>query len=154
MTRLKYSLTQYVWQHSLINIINNKALFSVQNQVTDHKFNVIQYYLDTVIWFDLKAAVIKLSFNEVIQKAAHELFLNTDATALTELTDELKRKITDNSKIRELTKCSKELTEKLRVMRFCSVPAVRGKTSLYKKKMKAVSQLNCSKVYLHFKLIK
>ncbi|EQL37408.1 hypothetical protein BDFG_01023 [Blastomyces dermatitidis ATCC 26199] len=96
---------------------------------------------------------MKLSFNEVIQKAAHKLFLNTDITALTELTNKLKRKITDNLKIRELIKCSKELTEKLRIMRFCSVLIVQGKTSLYEKKMKMISQLNCSKVYLHFKLI-
>ncbi|EGC45026.1 conserved hypothetical protein [Histoplasma capsulatum var. duboisii H88] len=68
------------------------------------------YYLDMIIQFDLEAAAIELSFNEVIQKAVHELFLNADATALMELTDELKRKIINNSKIRELIECSKELT--------------------------------------------
>ncbi|KAL2377056.1 hypothetical protein RJZ90_007043 [Blastomyces dermatitidis] len=150
---LKYGLTQYVWRRSLINTINNKAPSSVQNQVADHEFNAVQYYLDTVIRFDLEAAAMELSFNEVVQKAAHGLFLNADATAPMELTDKLKRKITDNSKIRELTECSKELTEKLRVMRFHSMPAARGKTPLYEKKMKVISQLNCSKVYLHFKLI-
>ncbi|OJD24573.1 hypothetical protein ACJ73_04067 [Blastomyces percursus] len=123
---LKYRLTQYVWRRSLINAINNKAPSSVRDQVADHESNA---------------------------KAAHGLFLNADTTAPTELTDELKRKITDNPKIRELTEQSKELTRKLRAMGFHSVPAARGKTPLYEEKMKAVSWLNRSKVYLHSKLI-
>ncbi|QSS56097.1 hypothetical protein I7I53_04204 [Histoplasma capsulatum var. duboisii H88] len=153
MAGLKYGLTQYVWRRSLINAINNKAPSSVHDQVTDHESNAVQYYLDTVIQFNLEAAAMELPSNEVVQKAAHGLFLNADATAPTELTDELKRKITNNPKIRELTKCSKELTRKLRAMGFRSVPAAQGKTPLYEKKMKAVSRLNRSKVYLHSKLI-
>ncbi|QSS52209.1 hypothetical protein I7I53_07761 [Histoplasma capsulatum var. duboisii H88] len=39
-------------------------------------------------------------------------------------------------------------------MGFHSVMAARGKTLLYKEKMKVVSQLNHNKVYLHSKLIK
>ncbi|EGE80158.1 hypothetical protein BDDG_03099 [Blastomyces dermatitidis ATCC 18188] len=37
-------------------------------------------------------------------------------------------------------------------MGFCSVPAARGKTPLYKEKMKTVSRLNRGKVHLHSKL--
>ncbi|EDN05446.1 predicted protein [Histoplasma mississippiense (nom. inval.)] len=150
---LKYSLIQYVWRRSLINAINNKAPSSVRDQVADHESNAVQYYLDTVIRFDLEAAAMELPFNDVVQKAAHGLFLNADATAPTELTDELKRKITENPKIIELTERSKELTRKLRAMGFRSVPAARGKTPLYEEKMKVVSRLNRSKVYLHSKLI-
>ncbi|OJD10155.1 hypothetical protein AJ78_08716 [Emergomyces pasteurianus Ep9510] len=109
MTGLKYSLTQYVWRRSLINAINNKAPFFVRDQVVDHEFNTVQYYLDTIIRFDLEAAVIKLLFNKMVQKAAHGLFLNTNITVFMKLINELKRKITENSKIRELIKCSKEL---------------------------------------------
>ncbi|EDN09494.1 predicted protein [Histoplasma mississippiense (nom. inval.)] len=150
---LKYSLTQYVWRRSLINAINNKAPSSVRDQVADHESNAVRYYLDTVIRFDLEAAAMELPSNDVVQKAAHGLFLNADATAPTELTDELKRKITENPKIIELTERSKELTRKLRAMGFRSVPAARGKTPLYEEKMKVVSRLNRSKVYLHSKLI-
>ncbi|ODH47992.1 hypothetical protein GX48_05924 [Paracoccidioides brasiliensis] len=71
---------------------------------------------------------MELPSNKVFQKAAHGLFLNADATAPTELTDELKRKITENPKSSELTERSKELTRKLRAMGFRSVPAARGKT--------------------------
>ncbi|EDN03883.1 predicted protein [Histoplasma mississippiense (nom. inval.)] len=149
----KYSLTQYVWRRSLINAINNKAPSSVRDQVADHESNAVRYYLDTVIRFDLEAAAMELPSNDVVQKAAHGLFLNADATAPTELTDELKRKITENPKIIELTERSKELTRKLRAMGFRSVPAARGKTPLYEEKMKVVSRLNRSKVYLHSKLI-
>ncbi|KAL2359145.1 hypothetical protein RJZ56_008022 [Blastomyces dermatitidis] len=144
---LKYRLTQYVWRRSLINVINNRAPSSVRDQVTDHETNAVRYYLDTIIRFDLEAAAMELPSNDVVQKAAHGLFLNADITAPTELTDELKRKITDNPKIRELAKQSKELTWKLRAMGFCSVPAAQGKTPLYEKKMKAVSRLNCSKQF-------
>ncbi|EDN05085.1 predicted protein [Histoplasma mississippiense (nom. inval.)] len=146
-------LTQYVWRCSLINAINNKAPSSVQDQVADHESNAVQYYLDTVIHFNLEAAAMELPSNDVVQKAAHGLFLNADATAPTELTDELKRKITENPKIIELTERSKELTQKLRAMGFRSVPAAQGKTPLYEEKMKVVSRLNRSKVYLHSKLI-
>ncbi|KAG5296486.1 hypothetical protein I7I50_09670 [Histoplasma capsulatum G186AR] len=153
MAGLKYGLTQYVWRRSLINTINNKAPSSVRDQVADHESNAVRYYLDTVIRFDLEAAAMELPSNEVVQKAAHGLFLNADATAPTELTDELKRKITENPKIRELTERSKELTRKLRAMGFRSVPAAQGKTLLYEEKMKVVSRLNRNKVYLHSKLI-
>ncbi|OJD15952.1 hypothetical protein ACJ73_08926 [Blastomyces percursus] len=118
---LKYSLTQYVWRRSLINAINNKAPSFVRDQVADHESNAVRYYLDTVIRFDLEAAAMGLPSSEVVQKAAHGLFLNADATAPTELTDELKRKITENPKIRELTDRSKELTRKLRAMEFRSL---------------------------------
>ncbi|EGC42676.1 conserved hypothetical protein [Histoplasma capsulatum var. duboisii H88] len=83
-----------------------------------------------IIQFNLEAAAMELPFNKVVQKAAHELFLNTDTTAPMELINELKRKIINNSKIRELIECSKELTWKLRAMRFHSILAARGKTLL------------------------
>ncbi|OJD21510.1 hypothetical protein ACJ73_07149 [Blastomyces percursus] len=146
-------LPQAPWPGGRAQISSDPSLGAahqhVRDQVADHESNAVRSYLDTIIRFDLEAAAMELPSNHVVQKAAHGLF---DTTAPTELTDKLKRKITNNPKIRELTEQSKELTLKLRAIGFRSVPAARGKTPLYEEKMKAVSRLNGSKVYLHSKL--
>jgi hypothetical protein len=93
-----------------------------------------------------------LPSNEVVHTAAHALFFTADATAPTELTDELKSRIEKNPIIMRLAKRNQELTKRIRAMGFPSVLAARGKTPLYKMKMKAVSNLNRAKVYLHTRL--
>ncbi len=136
--RLKQSFTQYCAQRGLVNVVNSKLVLlpmrssslttlililkitvdkapsSVQDQIFDHHFNVVWYYLDQKVRFNTQAAFLNHPSDDVVQKLARLMTLTVDLDAPTKLSDELSKKVANSKQVVQLSHTSKDLTKKLK----------------------------------------
>ncbi|SLM34469.1 Protein of unknown function DUF3435 [Lasallia pustulata] len=107
------SFTQYGLRRGLLNVINNSAPASVQDQIFDHKQGAVGYYLDQEIRFDTDSCYLGKPSNEVVQKMARLASLTANANALRELSSEQKAKLKQNPQVIQLGQRNKALTAQI-----------------------------------------
>ena len=129
-----------------------KTFISVQDQLFDHKLDVIEYYLDQDVQVDTKVCFLKRFFNEMMQKMIRLVSLTADLNASTELLKKQKAEFRNHSKIICLSNRNKTFTAQLKLQSYKLISTTK-ETSLYNQKMRAQARLNSFKVELRHSMI-
>lgn len=92
----------------------DKAPSSVRDQIFDHQWNAVCYYLDREVRFDTQADFLGRPSDDVVQKLARQMRLTVDPHAPDTLSRVLSEKLANSKRVVQLGRRTKDLTEKLR----------------------------------------
>lgn len=97
----------------ICGILADKAPSSVRDQIFDHQSSTVRYYLDREVQFNTIAAFLVRPSDDIVQKLARLMTLTVDPNAPTKLSPELSKQVANSKRVLQLSRESKELTEKL-----------------------------------------
>ena len=130
----------------------DKAPPSVRDQIFDHKFSAVRYYLDQEVPLETKVCYLWRHSNEVVQKAVRLASLTANTSAPTDLSSEQKTNLNHHPTVIRLSQKNKALTFRIHAAGYKPISAARG-TSLFERKKKAKARLNCFRARLWSDLI-
>jgi len=175
-SELKQFFTQYCAQHGLVNAVNSKSVLlsmcsfslttlililkitvdkassSVWNQIFNHHFNAVWYYLNWKIQFNMQVMFLNCSFNDIVQKLIRLMTLN-NLNALTKLFNKLLKKMTNSKWVVQLSYISKDLIKKLK-KKYQFVWLASSNDSLLKKKKEVNVVLHHEKINCQNQILK
>lgn len=96
------------------DILADQAPSSVRDQIFDHHFNVVRYYLDREVRFNTQTAFLGRLFDDIVQKLARLMTLTVDLNASNKLSEKLSKKLANSKRVVQLSYASKDLINKLR----------------------------------------
>ncbi len=175
--KLKQFFTQYCAQHDLVNVVNSKSVLlsmcsfslttlililkitvdkassSVWNQIFNHHFNAVWYYLNWKIQFNMQVMFLNCSFIDIVQKLIRLMTLTVNLNVLTKLFNKLSKKITNSKWVVQLSHISKDLTKKLK-KKYQFVWLASSNDSLLKKKKEVNAVLHYEKTNCQNQMLK